>query len=132
MNSLVALSVSVPFVIFVAWIGLSLFLANRRNNRLCEQAPGALPYTWGYFLGYSGIFFAILVCACVTVVAVIFAGLYRDWLLIVLAYAVLFGIASYGVLTRKRWGWMFQIPLSLNPGFWAFNSVYASNRWQEF
>ena len=61
----------------------------------------------------------------------IMAGFYQDWFPIVLAYVAVIGIASYGVLTRRRWGWLFHIPLSLNPGLWAFNSVYANNRWRE-
>lgn len=59
-------------------------------------------------------------------------GLYREWIPWVQAHAVAFGIASYGVLLRRKWGWVLQIPLSLNMGLWAFNSVYVSNRWREF
>ena len=89
-----------------------------------------MPYTWGYFLGYSGVIGGVLVS--VTGLVMILAGLYHDWVLIGLAYTAALGLASYGVLTRRRWGWILHTPLTLNPGLWAFNSVYASNRWREF
>lgn len=129
MNILVMVSVGVPFILFILCGAVSLRLAHRKNAQLYERAPQVLPYTWGYFLGYSGIIGGILVG--VTAGVLTRAGLYRDWFPLVLAYVVLIGIASYGVLTRRRWGWLFHIPLSLNPGLWAFNSVYASNRWRE-
>lgn len=123
-------SVVVPFVLFILCVTTSLMLAQRKNAQLYERSPDAMPYTWGYFLGYSGVIGGVLVG--VTGVVMTVAGLYRDWFLIVLAYAVVLGIASYGVLMRRRWGWLFHIPLSLNPGLWAFNSIYVHNRWREF
>jgi hypothetical protein len=128
-NILVLASVAVPAILLFLCGAASLLLAKRRNDQLVERAPEVLPYTWGYFLGYSGILGGILVG--VTAGVLIIAGFYRDWFPIVLAYVAVIGIASYGVLTRRRWGWLFHIPLSLNPGLWAFNSVYASNRWRE-
>lgn len=130
MNSFVILSVVVPFVLFILGAGASLMLALRKDAQLSERSPDTLSYKWGYFLGYSGVISAALVSA--TVVLIIVAGHYLDWLPILLAYAVALGIASYGVLTRRRWGWVLHIPLSLNMGLWAFNSVYVHNRWQEF
>ena len=129
MNILVMASVAVPAILLFLCGAASLLLAKRKNDQLVEQAPEVLPYTWGYFLGYSGILGGILVG--LTAGALIMAGFYQDWFPIVLAYVAVIGIASYGVLTRRRWGWLFHIPLSLNPGLWAFNSVYASNRWRE-
>jgi uncharacterized membrane protein YkvI len=126
---LVLVGVGVPVILFILCGVVSLMLAHRKNAQLYERAPEVLPYTWGYFLGYSGIIGGILVG--VTAGVLTKAGLYRDWFPLVLAYVALIGIASYGVLTRRRWGWLFHIPLSLNPGLWAFNSVYASNRWRE-
>jgi hypothetical protein len=123
-------SVVVPFVLFLICGVTSLKLAQRKNAQLFERSPDAMPYGWGYFLGYSGIIGSVLVS--VTGVVMMVAGVYRDWFLIVLAYVVVLGIASYGVLRRRRWGWLFHIPLSLNPGLWAFNSVYVRNRWREF
>lgn len=128
-NILVMASVAVPAILLFLCGAASLLLAKRRNDQLVERVPEVLPYTWGYFLGYSGILGGILVG--VTAGVLIMAGFYRDWFPIVLAYVTVSGIASYGVLTRRRWGWLFHIPLSLNPGLWAFNSVYASNRWRE-
>jgi hypothetical protein len=129
MNSLVLLSVAVPFVLFVVCVTTSALLAQRRDSQLNTRLPDTLSYKWGYFLGYYGIIFGVFVIA--TGVAMIAAGFYRDWLPIVMAYAVIFAIASYGVLMRRRWGWLFQIPLTLNMGLWAFNSVYLHNRWRE-
>ena len=123
-------SVAVPFVLFILCGAVSLLLAKRKNDQLYARAPEMMPYTWGYFLGYSGIIGGILVGTAAG--ALVMAGIYRDWFPLVLAYVAVIGIASYGVLTRKRWGWLFHIPLSLNPGLWAFNSVYVSNRWREF
>jgi hypothetical protein len=129
-NVFVMASVAVPAILLFLCGAASLLLAKRKNDQLFERAPELLPYTWGYFLGYSGIIVGILVG--VTAGVLTRAGLYRDWFPPVLAYVLLIGIASYGVLTRRRWGWLFHIPLSLNPGLWAFNSVYVSNRWREF
>ena len=129
MNGLVALVVALPFVLFILCCVISLSLARTRNDQLGRHFPDTLPYTWGYFLGYSGIIGGLLAAASGVVMT--FAGFYRAWFPIALAYLVIFGIASYGVLTRRRWGWLFHIPLSLNPGLWAFNSVYANNRWRE-
>lgn len=129
MDILVVVSVAVPFVLFVLCSAVSILLAKRKNDQLLRQMPTALPYTWGYFLGYSGILGGVLVGIAAGVL--VLSGIYRDWFPILLAYVTIIGIASYGVLTRRRWGWLFHIPFSLNPGLWAFNSVYASNRWRE-
>lgn len=129
MNEIVVVSVVAPFFLFVICVGGSLLLAQRRNAELVKHSPGVLPYTWGFFLGYSGIIGGLFTAAAGGVLAAL--GLYQPWFLVVLVYLVLMGIASYGVLTRRRWGWMFHIPLSLNPALWAFNSIYAGNRWRE-
>lgn len=130
MNNLVVVSVVVPFVLFALCVTASVLLAQRKDAQLGEHAPETLSYKWGYFLGYYGIIWALLIAAAELVSVA--AGFYRDWFLLLLAHAVAFGIASYGVLTRRKWGWVFHIPLSLNPGLWAFNSVYLQNRWREF
>lgn len=130
MNDTVMLIVGTAFMLFAFCVGVSLWLAWNKDNQLAERFPGMNSYTWGYFLGYSGIITALMaVAAAGTMIA---AGMYRAWLPAAVAYAVATGIASYGVLTRRRWGWVLHIPLSLNMGLWAFNSVYASNRWREF
>ncbi|MBW7930070.1 MAG: hypothetical protein H3C57_02035 [Gammaproteobacteria bacterium] len=130
MHAAIAASVVVPFIILLAWFLASLWLSQRKDAELSARLPGTLSYKWGYFLGYSGMLGAAGVV--VAVLAMMAAGMPRGWLLALLAYAVAFGLASYGVLLRRRWGWLFHVPLSLNPGLWAFNSVYASNRWREF
>lgn len=129
MNGLIAVSVVVPFVFLVLWFLASLWLAHRKDAELNRRLPDTLSYKWGYFLGYSGVIGAVGLA--VSAVGVLLAGVGDGWSLAVLAWALLFGVASYGVLQRRRWGWLFHIPLSLNPGLWAFNSVYASNRWRE-
>lgn len=129
-NTSIALIVFIPFVLFIICGGASLWLARRENERLYERSPGVLSYAWGYFLGYSGVIGTAFVS--LTVVGLIIAGLYRAWFPVALVYLVLLGIASYGVLTRRKWGWVFHIPLCLNPGLWAFNCVYLQNRWREF
>lgn len=129
MNAEIALMVVVPVLLFAFCTAASALLAQRRDARLSERSPDTLSYKWGYFLGYYGIIFGVVVTLVGLVMTA--AGSYRDWFPIVLAYLVIFAIASYGVLIRRRWGWLFQIPLSLNPGLWAFNSVYLSNRWRE-
>lgn len=130
MNNLVAVSVIVPFLIFVFCVISSALLAQKKDSLLDQRLPDSLSYKWGYFLGYYGIIAGVLVGVTATVM--IWAGFYPVLFLLVLAHAVAFGIASYGVLNRRKWGWMLHIPLSLNPGLWAFNSVYVSNRWREF
>ncbi len=130
MNNVVIISVVVPFILFVTGTAASLLMAQRKNEQLSERSPDSLPYIWGYFLGYSGIIVAVL--ASLTGIALLIAGYFRDWLPLVIAYAVASGIASYGVLLRRKWGWLLHIPLSLNMGLWAFNSVYVHNRWREF
>jgi glucan phosphoethanolaminetransferase (alkaline phosphatase superfamily) len=127
-GSIVAIVV-VPVLLFVFCATTSGLLAQRRDARLSANLPGTLSYKWGYFLGYYGIIFGIVVA--LALVAMTAAGAYRQWFPIVLVYLVAFGIASYGVLNRRKWGWVFQIPLSLNMGLWAFNAVYLSNRWRE-
>ncbi len=129
LSDLIAIGVTGSFFLFLCWAGASLLLAQRKDAELSARLPETLSYKWGYFLGYSGIIAAVLVVVAGAVLIAI--GIYRGWFLIVMAYAVIFGVASYGVLARRRWGWLFHIPLSLNMGFWAFNSVYAFNRWRE-
>lgn len=121
--------VVIPFLLLLLCTAVSALLAQRKDAELNVQAPETLSYKWGYFLGYYGILFGILVA--LSGLVLIYFGLYRDWFAYVLLYLLLFGVASYGVLIRRRWGWVFQIPLSLNPGLWAVNSVYLSNRWRE-
>ncbi|MEZ5565710.1 MAG: hypothetical protein R3F24_09430 [Gammaproteobacteria bacterium] len=129
LNTIVILSVVIPFVLFIVCVMASLMLARRKNTQMVENSPGTLPYTWGFFLGYSGIIGGIFIAAAVGIV--VLAGYYQDWFLILLTYAIGLGVASYGVLLRYRWGWLIHIPLTLNPGMWAFNSVYIHNRWRE-
>ncbi len=129
MNGAIAASVVVPFILLVLWFVASLRLAQRKDAELNERLPDTQTYQWGYFLGYGG----VIGCAGLAIIALamLLAGLWPGWMLAIMVYCVLFGIASYGVLIRRRWGWLLHIPLSLNLGLWAFNSVYASNRWQE-
>ncbi|MDQ1303881.1 MAG: hypothetical protein QG595_1864, partial [Pseudomonadota bacterium] len=82
-----------------------------------------------YFLGYSGLMTAV--AGVIGGVVMTRIGFYPGWAPFVVVYAVVFGVASYGVLMRRRWGWIFHIPLSMNMGLWAFNSVYFFNRWKE-
>jgi hypothetical protein len=130
MNGLVVASVLVPFALFLLCAVPSLLLAQRRNAELCRRSPNAMPYGWGYFLGYSGVIGGLL--AGVIGLVMIFSGMHQDWLPLAIAYALVMAIASYGVLKRCRWGWLLHIPLSQNMALWAFNSVYVSNRWREF
>jgi hypothetical protein len=129
MNASIVAIVVVPVLLFVLCATASVLLARKKDARLDERAPGTLSYKWGYFLGYYGIIFGAVVT--VLGVAMMATGIYYDWFAIVLAYLLVFGIASYGVLNRRKWGWIFQIPLTLNMGLWAFNAVYLSNRWRE-
>lgn len=128
-NGMVVLMVVVPFLLAAACFGPSYLLALRRNRQLAVSAPETLTYTWGYFLGYSGIGTGLFIVLAGPVMMV--TGFYGDWAWPVMIYGVGLVIASYGVLTRTRWGWLVHIPLSLNMGLWAFNSVYFSNRWRE-
>lgn len=130
MNAFVTTSVLAFFAILLIWFLASYWLAQRGDAALKAREPDTLSYKWGFFLGYSGIFVALIACAVVFVLAAVWE--WQFWMLVTLAYAVAFGVASWGVLLRRRWGWLWQVPLSMNPGLWAFNSVYASNRWQEF
>lgn len=130
LDSFVVLVVVAPVLLFALCVGTSALLAQKRDAQLNERAPETLSYKWGYFQGYYGIIGGVVVIA---VGAVLMSyGLYREWIPWVQAHALAFGIASYGVLLRRKWGWVLQIPLSLNMGLWAFNSVYVSNRWREF
>jgi hypothetical protein len=129
MEGSVVVIVVLPVLLFAVCTAASLLLAQKRDARLNEIAPGTLSYKWGYFLGYYGIIFG----GAVTLVGVVMTatGAYRDWFPVAFLYLVVFAIASYGVLNRRKWGWVFQIPLTLNMGLWAFNAVYLSNRWRE-
>lgn len=129
MDSFIVFSVVVPLVLFVFCVATSLLLAQRRDAELNASLPDSLSYKWGFFLGYYGMLFCAIVVAAEAVMSI--AGVYYDWYPVVAAWAVAFAIASYGVLMRRRWGWVFQIPLSLNMGLWAFNSIYLHNRWRE-
>lgn len=129
MDGRVVVSVVVPFLVCLLLGVPSLLLAQRRNRELVARAPGTLTYGWGYFLGYSGILTGLGLALALPVAAA--AGFYRGWLPLLAAYGLALAAASYGVLTRRRWGWLVHIPLSLNMGLWAFNSVYFSNRWRE-
>lgn len=130
MDDILAFGVIGAFLVVVALAGISLLLARRKDLQLGERAPATLPYRWGYFLGYSGLITAVLVAIGGAMLTVF--DVYAHFTPVLIVYAVLFGIASYGVLRRRRWGWLAHIPLSLNPGLWAFNSIYFSNRWREF
>lgn len=121
--------VVVGFVLLVICCTASGLIARKEDDKLNERSPDSLTYQWGYFLGYYGIIFAAM---CIgTGVVLMVRGFYHEWFPILLGYLVVYAIASYGVIARRRWGWMLQIPLTLNPGLWALNSVYFSNRWRE-
>mgnify|MGYP003477928294 CR=1 FL=1 len=74
MNILVMASVAVPAILLFLCGAASLLLAKRKNDQLVEQAPEVLPYTWGYFLGYSGILGGILVAVTAGVLIVAASG----------------------------------------------------------
>jgi len=130
MDNVIVISVVVPFILFSLCVGISVLLAQKKDAQLSARLPDTLSYKWGFFLGYSGIITAVIATAAGLIVMA--SGIWKDWFPIAIAYAVATGIASYGVLARRRWGWLLHIPLSLNMGLWAFNSVYVHNRWREF
>ena len=129
MDDLIVAGVAVPFIVAVACIVVCLIFSQKRDAQLSVRSPGTMSYKWGYFLGYSGLMTAV--AGIVGGVVMTRIDFYPAWAPFVMVYAVAFGVASYGVLTRRRWGWIFHIPLSMNMGLWAFNSVYFFNRWKE-
>ncbi len=129
MDDLIVAGVAVPFIVAVVCIAVCLVFAQKRDAQLSVRLPGTMSYKWGYFLGYSGLMTAV--AGIVGGIVMTRIDFYPAWGPYVVVYAAAFGVASYGVLTRRRWGWIFHIPLSMNMGLWAFNSVYFFNRWQE-
>ncbi len=129
MDDLIVAGVVVPFVVAVVCIGICLAFSQKKDAQLSARSPGTMSYKWGYFLGYSGLMTAV--AGIIGGIAMTRIGFYPAWAPFVMVYSAVFGVASYGVLTRRRWGWIFHIPLSMNMGLWAFNSVYFFNRWKE-
>lgn len=129
MDDLIVAGVAVPFIVAVVCIAVCLVFAQKSDAQLSVRLPGTMSYKWGYFLGYSGLMTAV--AGIVGGIVMTRIDFYPAWGPYVMVYAVAFGVASYGVLTRRRWGWIFHIPLSMNMGLWAFNSVYFFNRWKE-
>ena len=129
MDDSIVAGVVVPFLVAGVCGAVCLFFSQKKDAQLSMRAPGNLSYKWGYFLGYSGLMTAVAGVIGGLVMPRI--GFYPSWAPFVIVYSVAFGMASYGVLMRRRWGWIFHIPLSMNMGLWAFNSVYFFNRWKE-
>ena len=129
MDDLIVAGVAVPFIVAVVCIAVCLVFAQKSDAQLSVRLPGTMSYKWGYFLGYSGLMTAV--AGIVGGIVMTRIDFYPAWGPYVMVYAVAFGVASYGVLTRRRWGWIFHIPLSMNMGPWASNSVYFFNRWKE-
>jgi hypothetical protein len=128
-DDLILAGVVVPFIVAMVCTGVCLAFSQKKDAQLSLRSPGTLSYKWGYFLGYSGLMAAVGGIGGGIVMTRI--GFYPAWAPFVMVYSVAFGVASYGVLIRRRWGWIFHIPLSMNMGLWAFNSVYFFNRWKE-
>ena len=129
MDDSILAGVVVPFVVATIGFAICLAFSQKKDAQLSVRSPGTMSYKWGYFLGYSGLMTAV--AGVIGGLAMPRIGFYPAWAPFVVIYAVAFGIASYGVLMRRRWGWIFHIPLSMNMGLWAFNSVYFFNRWKE-
>ncbi len=129
MDDSIVAGVALPFLVAVVCGAVCLIFSQKKDAQLSARAPGTLSYKWGYFLGYSGLMTAV--AGVIGGVVMTRIGFYPGWAPFVVVYAVVFGVASYGVLMRRRWGWIFHIPLSMNMGLWAFNSVYFFNRWKE-
>jgi hypothetical protein len=123
MNAAYVLLVALPAAL------ISFILEGRRKN---EAAASPLPFTWGYFIGMSGLLIG-LYCGLAGVF-VAFAG-EKDRVAgaaALLLLAAVFGPAGYYAMKRRKWAWVMTTIVSCNPAWWIANTVYGTNRWHEF
>lgn len=119
-----------PLISFLGLTALpSLGIALYLNHRLQKRAPGALPYTWGYYLGLQqGLLYLLLGCSVLLDLSE--RGVSVEALAL-LAFLVLGAYASVAGIQRYRHGFTMMSIASLNPIVWIINYVYGSKRWHE-
>ena len=123
MNALVLGLVTLPAAL------MAFVLEGRRKN---VASPKDLPYTWGFYIGMSGLLLGVYA---------LFAAFYM-WIsgtengsisaVVLLVFAAVWGPAGYFAIKRRRWAWVVSTIVSFNPVWWIANSVYGHNRWNEF
>jgi drug/metabolite transporter (DMT)-like permease len=123
MNALILGLVALPAAL------VAFALEGRRKN---VAPPNQLPYTWGFYIGMSGmllgiyaLFFAFYTSISGAENASISASVY-------LFFAAVWGPAGYFAIKRRKWAWVVSTIASCNPVWWIANSVYGHNRWNEF
>lgn len=109
----------------------ALSLAFDHADALKKKEPNLKPYTWGYFVGWSGVLtggaLALVFAYGVTQSRRDVAAAYMFFSL----WAALAAIFSYLIVRRSKLGWIVGTLLSLNILFWIINAVYVTRRWSE-
>lgn len=105
------------------------------NKKLRKEAPGILPYRWGFYFGCMGI--ACLPVAVLTGLAAVLSGSAGAKAEVAgnLGWSLFFtvqAICGWFVIKRRRWAWVLGTLLNLNVVTWIINSMYFNNRWHEF
>lgn len=100
------------------------------NERFKKKNPGKKPYAWGFFTGLCG----IASSAIWALYGILSLGKSWNpagaWFLI--AYALAMGGSGLYVIKRRKFAWIANTILQLNPILWLINGFYARNRWSEF
>lgn len=147
----------IAVVVFITWAsedagarGIVVFVALmlqtiNYNKDFTSNNPNIRSYGWGYFIGWLGIYTALINI----LVVILNGGFYFGWIGFignmlfslggstrvhssVLIYFLSVLIYSYLMVKRTKSGWLTGSILWLNPLVWIINTYYGKNRWSEF
>ena len=131
-NTINILSVIAPFFIILLIIVLPvIIIANRLEKKRKNKFPNQLPFTYGYYCGIMSIFVGIM-CLIFALYKIIIDEVGISELVLTLFIGcVLYSVAGFFVIKRKKNAWLFLTLISVNIFIWIINYYYGKKRWNE-
>lgn len=127
-------------ITLVAGAIVSWLFADWKAKRFADDHPGNKPFTWGFFLAYSGLIAVPLIILVYGIAAAnddmrSTIDLTRSQAEERFALSLIFGVPqivlSLFMLKRSRWAFVISTVLSINAFLWIVNFIYFKNRWAE-
>jgi uncharacterized membrane protein YfcA len=120
--------------LFIALVALPAALASfvLEGRRKSVAPPRELPYTWGFYIGTSGLLLGVYSLFMAFYMSISGGKNASSVAIVLLVLAAVWGPAGYFAIKRRRWAWVVSTIASFNPVWWIANSVYGHNRWDEF
>ena len=109
----------------------SIILCANMDEKLHKMKPDVLPYKWGYFIGWMGLFSYGIVGIIFLLRASNTYGYASDRYADFAIHSIISAISHIFIIKRNKWGSIVGIVMQMNPILWIANGIYLKNRWAE-